>query len=666
MNFLNTQIFNPYCLLLVVAYAYAFSAHGEEIQLLDAVQIKAHPVETTITPNDFIGFHQSINADQFNQNFNTLPNLLEQQSGIEIQSIGGIGQYSSPTIRGSSGQQVLVFWDGLLINSLNGGGADLGNLNLSLASKVDIYRSIAPIELSSSAVGGVIHIQSENLISEAHDLSGQATVTHGSHGTQQYSLMQKVEIGSSQWLIASEFLSSDNDFTYLEKHPVDSPNTPGYEPRYNNGARQHHVLLKGLKSYKDGRFDIALQSGDNERELSSKINSLSNQAMLSAQNNSMQIRWKHQWSPFSRSELLTTLNHQYQTFDDRTSSIGLGEQLNNYSTNGQIIQWNQYFEYKNISTLITARSQIEKTNADYELLNEQELQEQCLAGRGCETEYRRQQNDLAGRIQYQNEKNRVSLQLSRISLQDKNLTSSNSLNQYNHTTWSIGLTHQFEFGINLYFNFANQIRIPSTKELFGDRGMSLGNSELKPETAQHNEVGFQYQNAYFDIKSSLYLREVKQAIVAEENLGVIRYSNLGASRHIGTEHNINWNPVNNITLTANITVQSNEIIEDERFSYYEGNQVAGYSQLYTFLSIRWKQHSWDITLSNIYEKEGFYDNSNLDAKDNKSQWNASLGVNYFKWRLSVDITDLTNNSARDYPHYPEPGRMYFLRAHTQW
>ncbi len=649
----------------MIACACTFSVYGEDAQL-DVVQIKASSVDSSFSPHDFIGFHQSINADQFNQNFKTLPDLLEQQSGIEIQSVGGIGQYSSPVIRGSSGQQVLVFWDGLLINSLNGGGADIGNLNLSLASKVDIYRSIVPIELSSSAVGGVIHIQSDDLNSEVHSSIGHATATHGSNGMQQYSIMQKIELGSSQWMVASEYLTADNDFSYLEKNPVDSPNTPSYEPRYNNGTRQYHILLKGLKSYQGGRIDIALQSGSNDRELSSRINSTSNQAQLSTQNSSAQLRWKHQWNNFNRSEFLTTLNQQSQLYDDELSSIGLGKQLNEYSTNGHIFQWNQYLTYNNLSALVTARSQTERTSTDYRLLNELELQAQCLAKKGCETAYQRQQHDLAGRLQYQNKKDRIILQVSRIHLQDKNLTSADSLNHYNRTAWSIGVSHQFELGIKLYLNTANQVRLPSTNELFGDRGMSIGNPELQPETAQHNELGIQYQNTYVDIKSTLYLRDVKQAIIAEDDSGVMHFSNLGASRHIGTEQNINWNPHHNLTFTANVTIQSNEIITDERFSYYEGKQVSGYSQFYAFLSMGWKTNSWDITLSNTVEKGGFYNNSNLKAKDDKNQWNASLGANFYNWRLSLDATDLTNSSARDYPSYPEPGRMYFLRAHTQW
>ena len=666
VSFFNTPKLNNYCLILLATYCCAFSVYADNTQL-DTVQVSAPITETYFTPYDFIGSHQSINADQFNQSFKTLPDLLEQQSGIEIQSIGGIGQYSSPVIRGSSGQQVLVFWDGLLINGLNGGSADIGSLNLNLASKVDIYRSIAPIELSSSAVGGVIHIQSKALNKQKNESSGQATIATGSHGTQQYSLMQEAITGNYQWLLAGEYLTADNDFSYLEKNPVSHPNNPSYEPRYNNGTHQHHVLLKGLKSYDDGRVDFALQSGKSNRELSSKINFPANQAELSTQNKSAQIRLQHNWSKHYNSELLSKLNQQSQLYDDQYSSIGLGKQLNKYTIDGYFFQLNQYFIYNNLSALITARSQNEKTNTHYKLLNEDELKAQCLAGQGCETAYQRQQNDLAGRIQYQTQRNKISVQISRIFLQDKNLTALKSHDQYNHTTWSVGMSHQLYSNTRLYFNLADQVRLPSSDELFGDRGMSIGNPNLHPEKAKHHEVGLHFQSAYIDIKSSLYLRDVQQAIVGEsDSRGVIRYSNLGASQHIGTEQNINWSPVNNWTFTANVTVQSNEIIKDERFAYYEGKQVAGYSQLYAFISTQWKKHNWDITLSNTFEKKGFYENANLLKKDTKNQWNASIGGSINNLRLSLDITDLTNNAARDYLFYPEPGRMYFLRAHTQW
>ncbi|MFT7109953.1 MAG: vitamin B12 transporter [Psychrobacter glaciei] len=633
---------------------------------LESVEISGKQIKSYST-YDFIGSHQSIEAEQFNQSFNTLPSILEQQSGIEIQSIGGIGQYSSPVIRGSTGQQVLVFWDGMLINNISGGSADIGSMSLNLANSIDIYRSVAPAELSASAVGGVINIKSKDITESSKNNDGEATIAVGSYGAQQLSISQSFNIGSSRWLMATDYLTADNDFKYVQIGSVINPNTPTVVPRYNNGSEQYSVLLKGQQAYKTSTFDLAFQTSQNHRELSSKINSPSNEAKLSTQNNNVQLRWSYFWNPVHKSELLTALITKTQLYNDKNSTIGLGAQLNEYSTYGQQIQLNHYIELEKVTALLSTRLQNEETKTDYQLLTEDELLQQCNAGRGCETAYKRLQQDLSGRLQYQTNDNQLTLQASQIKLRDKNLTTSNSNNQFSGNTWSIGFDHQFKHGLTNFINFANQVRLPSTSELFGDRGMSIGNPDLQPETSEQFEIGLTYQNDTFDIKSSLYLRNVEQAIVGEsDSRGVIRYSNLSTTQHIGMEQNIIWKPIHPLSITANLTIQSNEIIKDERFSYYEGKQVAGYSQFYSYISAQWVKTHWDIKLSNTLEREGFYVNSNLLPKDDKNRWDLSLGTNINQWRISLDVNDITNNSAQDYPYYPEPGRTYFLRANTKW
>lgn len=658
--------YSLYILISIIVSTDALASKDvHDTEQLDVVNVEGHSVES-FTPYDLIGNHQSIDSDHFTQSFVTLTDILEQQSGIEIQSIGGIGQYSSPSIRGSSGQQVLVFWDGILINGLSGGSADLGSLNLSHASKIDIYRSAAPIELSSSAVGGVIHIQSPNLKKE-QDLSGQFSVMAGSYGTQQYSLMQNFNVGSSRWLIAGESLSADNDFKYLELNPTSNENQPTYEPRYNNGSEQYNWLLKGQRALTKGRLDLAVQYHHSDRGISSKINFDSNQANITTDKQNIQLRWQHTWNNEQYSELTGNITDQTQLYDDRNSSIGLGSQLNEYLTDGKNIQFNHYYQHNKIKTAITLRSQNEETETNYQLLSDSELESQCASGQGCETTYERQQYDIASRLQYSQNQNSLTLQLSRILLEDKNLNSKNNDKKYFGTTWSMGISHRSIYDIEYYLTIGEQVRLPTTNELFGDRGLSIGNPNLNPETAFHKEVGLRYQSSNWKINSSIYHRDLEDAIVAEsDSRGVIRYSNLGNTQHIGIEQSISWQPTYALTFSANLTLQSNEIIKDDRFSYYEGKQVAGYSQLYTYLSARYEFNQWDITLSNEIETAGYYTNSNSLEKDDKNQWNLTLGKNINNWRTSLDITDITDNAARDYPYYPEPGRMYFLRINKKW
>ena len=632
---------------------------------LNTVAVYGHN-DSGFSPDFLSGHHQRIEREEFTRKFILLPELLGQQSGIDIQSIGGIGQYSSPVIRGSSGQQVLVFWDGLQINSLNGGGADLSKISLSQAETVDIYRSIAPVELSSSAVGGIIHIRSRSLAGEIIN-QGEAHASRGSYGTQQYTLSQNFGSAESQWLLSGDLLQADNDFTYLEPQPVDNPQQPGYEKRYNNKSQQYQWLIKGRQALGDSYLNIAVQSGRGKRGLTSRINFPANHAQLKTDSDSLQLNWQKTWGKEQKTEISGNIYRQDQLYDDRDSNIGLGAQLNRYITDGQKFQINHYMCGDNFNAVFTSRLQQEETATDFRLLNESEKEQQCLNGNGCETTYKRQQLDNGGRLQYTLNSLELTAQFSHIRLSDKDLQRLGNNRQDNVNTWSIGIDQRLPSGIIIYANIAHQVRLPTTNELFGDRGTSMGNPTLLPEQAEHYETGLRFQNSKIALTTSLYLRNISDAIISEsDSRGVIHFDNLGRTRHTGLEQDIRWNIWSALSLSASITLQSNEIIEYTPIPYYEGNQAAGYSQFSGYFSASWTKNNWDFSVGNYRQSDGYYNNSNLLEKDAENSWNASAGYQRKNWRVSMNVTDATSNSARDYPYYPEPGRMFFLRAHYQW
>ncbi|MFY0642058.1 MAG: TonB-dependent receptor [Bermanella sp.] len=662
MKYLRLQ----YICVFITVFAIGAPTAAQLNEILDTVHVTAKS-EPEISAHDFIGSHQSINLESSQQHFTTLSSLLEQQSGIEIQTIGGLGQYASPVIRGSNGKQVLVFWDGLLINGISGSSADIGSLGLSHAHSLDIYRSLAPIELSASSVGGVIHIKSQDLNTSPIKNYGAFSLTAGSYGAHQMSLRQAFEHFDFNWLVAGEYTEAENDFEYLEARPVSNPNHPTYESRHNNAAAQYNVLLKGQRQFDSHQFNLALQSNHSDRELSAKINTPTNQAEISSTSNHLQANWLIPWGQNNRSEIITSLEQQTQLFDDRHSTVGLGSQLNEYQSQGYKLQGNQYFDFKTIESVSTLRIQSEKTQTDYKLLTDEEINAQCTAGRGCKSPYRRLQADLGTRLSYRKNQFEYSLQAALLEIQNHNLTSDSDSNTTHHNTWSIGVSRYFDSGISVFYSFSEQLRVPSTYELFGDRGLSKGNDELKPEQALSHDIGLRFQNSKLEYVTSIYLRDVTDAIHSEtDSSGVLRYDNLGKTQHLGWEHTFTYQPFYMLSFSANVTLQSNEIIEDERFSIYEGKQVAGYSQIYSYTELQYLMNSWDFSLSHTFEDGGYYRNSNALAKDTKKQWNLSVGKNLNTWRFSLDVLDITNNAARDYVEYPEPGRQIYFKTQTKW
>lgn len=87
-----------------------------------------------------------------------LPELLARSPGATVRSFGGLGQFASVSIRGSSPQQVAVFLDGVPITSSVAGLVDVGALPTDGLRRVEVYRGYVPIAYGSAAIGGAIDL----------------------------------------------------------------------------------------------------------------------------------------------------------------------------------------------------------------------------------------------------------------------------------------------------------------------------------------------------------------------------------------------------------------------------------------------------------------------------------------------------------------------------
>jgi len=83
---------------------------------------------------------------------------VQRAPGVHIQRLGGLGDWSSVSIRGGTARQVEVFLDGLPLNPEGGASTNLSDLPLWAFERVEVYRGLAPLALDSTAMGGAIHL----------------------------------------------------------------------------------------------------------------------------------------------------------------------------------------------------------------------------------------------------------------------------------------------------------------------------------------------------------------------------------------------------------------------------------------------------------------------------------------------------------------------------
>ncbi|MFY0541656.1 TonB-dependent receptor [Nannocystis pusilla] len=109
------------------------------------------------------GFHTAIElaAERGARSADGLPEILARSAGATVRSLGGLGQYSALSLRGSSAQQVALFLDGVPLSAGSGGVVNLADLPLDALGAVTIYRGLVPIAYGGAALGGAVDLGSD-------------------------------------------------------------------------------------------------------------------------------------------------------------------------------------------------------------------------------------------------------------------------------------------------------------------------------------------------------------------------------------------------------------------------------------------------------------------------------------------------------------------------
>lgn len=157
------------------------------------------------------------------QNYDSkdLANVLQKISLVNISSNGSQGALSTVSIRGESATHTSVNWNGIPVNSLTTGSADLSLISAGSFNDIHIvYGAVAPL-YGSGTLGGAIELaniptwkddSSVGLMTEAGSFSNYKTKIYGKY--------------SNSWISYTAqafFQYGKNDFSYTDKYDFGSP-----------------------------------------------------------------------------------------------------------------------------------------------------------------------------------------------------------------------------------------------------------------------------------------------------------------------------------------------------------------------------------------------------------------------------------------------------------
>jgi iron complex outermembrane receptor protein len=352
-------------------------------------------------------------------------------------------------------------------------------------------------------------------------------------------------------------------------------------------------------------------------------------------------------------------SYKRETYDDRDNAIGLGAQYNEYRTVSY--GYNQFFElptkYNIVDTVIDLHKEdystkdilnVVKTSPSSRNFYSLSAEDKVLLFSG----------------------NLIISPAFTFEYYDNNFDSSSTPRNESHGYLNpkVGLRYALVDWLTLKTNVAKYIREPSFFELFGDRGLFVGNSDLKAERGVNFDIGPEFNYAPYD----LYLNKLSVSIVYFRNSvndvisyvynsrGVGQAVNISNSTTNGLETDLKIDLIKHLSFTTNYTWQS--AMNENAIKAFNGKKLPGRFEHSVSTRLEGKFSFIKPYYEFLYASGLFYDSANLLPAPIKREHNLGIAFLIEKFTITAEVKNIGDDHYQDFNGYPTPGRSYWLTA----
>ena len=660
-------------LLFTVAASRHASAESDSTVTMAPVVVSAHREADTrqtgdVDPAQSTSFSTVISREAFDGKMESLSNVIEKEAGIQVTQTGGLGSYSSASLRGSSSEQVMVYLDGFLLNEASGGGVDLSNISLSDVASVEVYKGTAPLNFGRGGIGGVVNIKT--LRPEA-GIQKSITLGCGSYNTTNFAGLINHKPGRFDYLVSADYSGSDNDFDYLNKN--DTPEVPGddvWEKRENAGVAQGNLLVKASYDLSPAlRVNMMNQWFQKDQDLAERRNNPDAHIRLDTKRNitalnltadhlaggvlntrvGLQYSWKEEDYLDVHGHLSRSPSHIIYT-SQKYAMDGFGEWMTDWGgINGVVQAGREEFDADN------------KFTDDADDMN-QSYRNSLVTG-------------IQGNIILFRDRLVLTPGLTYTLFHDHREQSTESFVEKTYTveksylTPQLGVKYALTAWLTLKANAARYIREPSFFELFGDRGYFVGNPDVEPEKGMNMDVGadihhiFDSQSLLDDMLFSTAFFSSKTddlIVVIYDSGGYARAENVADARIYGIESALQLGLLDHFTLTANATFQDTDNNSDD--PAHNGRELPGRFKKSFLGKLEYRFKGLKLFTEYVLNQDMYYDMPNTNKAADKKEINAGVSFLYHDLLLTLEGRNLNDDLYEEFYMYPLPGRSWSVTA----
>jgi iron complex outermembrane recepter protein len=643
---------------------------------------------TDAEKQDKTGFHSTIKLDDSKDRYDMLPQVLEREAGLRVRQFGGLGSYSTLSIRGSNPNQSRYYIDGIPFHNSQSGEVNLADLPFDNIEEVEVYRSGVPVGFSGSAIGGIVNLKT---IKPKKDRT-RIQVAGGSFQTGRISathtgLSKDKEIGYTLFGIGEK---SDQNFSFLNDkgtifNTIDDEINRRKNSQFQRAQGMGNMFWNAFQTDFRLLFDLNQREhgitgpGNNQTEKSKRKYT----RLLSALNTDTKAFY---WENLQMESRVFLSGFRDEIFDPRSEfSAGRPNSKTNSDNKGfqltPTIFLLEYYQIIKISLGVEWEDfRRDRRNADHRVLEKEPIRNRRFRNIQIQDEIRFFESKL--------------IVVPAIKWEEYYDTWENDFNpsliegyvqkRSRFTNPRIGLLwkayEKSKHRFHLQANGSREVRIPAFLELFGERGQIIGNPNLKPERGKNLDFGFVYKGKYHDFvinsSASIFQKEIQDMILFIPNSQFsLRADNVDSARIDGLEISNaltwkEWKLVNNYTYSRAINTSLNPSLKGKylplrplheffsSLSYQYGNWNIGID--YTFIGAVFRDRTNEyinyLPQRDIY---GTFLTYALWTKETQPLNENKKGTIQEQLKFHFEMKNIGDKQFADFVGYPLPGRMWY-------
>jgi iron complex outermembrane receptor protein len=644
--------------------AAADSARLDSIVVLPEVRVDRARVPTAAERRSPTGTTSTLTAHHSGRAVETLGELLTAAPGVHVDPYGGLGAFSTVSLRGAPPDQVAVYLDGMPLTGAARSTADLSVLPYAAVERVDVYRGTAPLSLGASP-GGAIDLVTRR---DAHGLELRAA--GGSFGTWEGGATTGFTGSTLRGLLHVSGQGSRGDFPYLDDNgtPFNTADD-SVHARINAG----YVSLTTLGALE---LDAAGWSARLHENLFRKQQGVPGLGSIPAADTRLGLTSSLTQLTFTRAgagaapglELGGAFSRDWSHFEDPEAELGLGthdmhDRFDDALARGAL-DWARLplgFTFESVGE--TRREEAHLSDA--------------LDGRPDPPPSRRNSVAASLALVWRAPGDRLTLRAARRwdrmwdELHSNGATGASSVTATRTLDApQLGARARLGGGLEARANWSRAAHAPDFTELFGDQGSVLGNPSLVPETAENRDAGLTWTApsawslgiaagwTIFDTRYDdliLYVRNSQSSVRAQ---------NISRARIRGNEGTLRIAAAGGFSASLAFTTQ--DAVDQGPVVYWHGKRLPQRPAQEGNLRLDWSHRAWGAGASLDWLGDDYLDRYNRYRVDARRLLGATLRAPFVRptVALTLEGKNLTDDRVSDIAGFPLPGRSFYVALET--